>query len=188
MLTVFLMFVCFFNTFWPLCNRAGNAIGLLRFPSIWSRGADMKTKESLYVFMQTSLTPPLVLCPCCWSTRAHTNTHRHRSSRRTLPAMPSVASWRFTSQSHRPVSGLLPLPSTPRCRGHQVKPVVVHSDSCLPHTWPPGNYEKIPPTPSSRSKGRSQHIIFVGSGRWLLKSVINHHRTMLKLIHTPKLN
>lgn len=62
---------------------------------------------------------------------------------------------------------------------------------CLPHTWPPGNYEKIPPTPSSGSKGRSQHIIFVGSGRWLsliVKSVINHHRNMLKLVHTPKLN
>lgn len=92
---------------------------------------------------------------------------------------------------HRATGLFLPCflcPPPPRCRGHQVKPVVVHSDSCLPHTWPPGNYEKIPPTPSSRSKGRSQHIIFVGSGRWLLKSVINQHRTTLKLIHTPKLN
>lgn len=50
-----------------------------------------------------------------------TDAHRHRSSRRTLPATPSVASWRFTSQSHRPVSAPLPPPPD--------KPLVLRWDS-----------------------------------------------------------
>lgn len=122
--------------------------------------------------------------------QGHTQTHtRHRSSRRTLPAMPSVASWRFTSQSRRPVSALLPLPSTP------------------PMSWASGEacgrtLRQLPPTHlATRSTLRKFHqlhplvlkedpgtlFLLVLAG-WLLKSVINHHRTTLKLIHAPKLN
>lgn len=63
-------------------------------------------------------------------------TQTHSGSRQMLPAMPSVASWRFPSQSHRPVSAPLLCPPLLWCCGQQRKPAASDSrqlQGCLPN-------------------------------------------------------
>lgn len=65
----------FFNTFWPFAAVLEMLLASSVLYQYGAEGLIRKQKESLYVFMHASLTPPLVWCPCCGSTRALANTH-----------------------------------------------------------------------------------------------------------------
>lgn len=165
---IFIFLSFFLKHLLTFCNRAGNAIGLLCFISIWSRGADTKTKESLYVFMQARLTPPLVLCPCCG---VDEGTHKHTpAQKQQANAACDAFCCLLTVYITEPQACFCPASSAlhpPRSRRRAFGPTIRQLLGGLPHTWPPGHCEEFPPTHRSitaHSRGRCLCSLPAGGG------------------------
>lgn len=125
--------------------------------------------------MQASLCPPHRCYVRFLDASPQGLTQTHSGSRQTLPAMPSVASWQFPSQSHRPVSAPLLCPPLHWCCGQRRKPAASDSrqlQGCLPH--PPTHQETMGkldrPLPLVLKEHPDMSSLF-GSGRWLLNRV-----------------
>lgn len=146
--------------------------------SIWYREVTMTNKPCVCVDAGQFVTlphPP----HCCymWFLDAGPQglTQTHSGSRQMLPAMPSVASWRFPSQSHRPVSAPLLCPPPLWCCGQRRMPAASDSrqlQGCLPH--PPTHQEAIGkldrPLPLVLKEHPDTSSLF-SSGSWLLNRV-----------------
>lgn len=141
--------------------------------------------------MQAGLCPPIGVTCVFLDAGPQGLTQTHSGSRQMLPAMPSVASWRFPSQSHRPVSAPLLCPPLLWCCGQRRKPAASDSrqlQGCLPHppAHPPGNHGKIRQTPASCSKRTSWHIVFIRFRQMTVEqNVTIPQRAMFNLIQIP---
>lgn len=175
----------FFNTFWPFAAVLEMLLASSVLYQYGAEGLIRKQKESLYVFMHASLTPPLVWCPCCGSTRALANTH----------SGPEAAGGRCLRRLLLPPDGL----------HHGATGLFLPCFLCPPPPTPPpqswtslwsytptatGSHSHTPGHQDTMRKFQ-QHLLILEEDVYVCfrqvvvwkRSVVNHHINMLKLIH-----